>query len=280
MTIITTSFIPCGAKLPVIAMIATAIFDGGWWVAPFAYFIGIAAVIVSGLILKKTKAFAGDAAAFVMELPAYHMPTFVNIMRSMWERGWSFVKKAGTIILLSSVFIWAGSSFGFADGGFVFSTDLALENTLLGYLGRVIGWIFAPLGFGGIETAVATVMGLLAKEEIVAVLGVLDFAEMGGIAAISFLVFNLLCAPCFAAVGAIRREMNSGKWTLFAIGYQTALAYCVSLCIYQIGMLVSGNFGWHILGGVFAAMVIALGLYLIFRPYAKARDAKKSPALK
>ncbi len=280
MTIITTSFIPCGAKLPVIAMIATAIFDGGWWVAPFAYFIGIAAVIVSGLILKKTKAFAGDAAAFVMELPAYHMPTFVNIMRSMWERGWSFIKKAGTVILLSSVFIWAGSSFGFADGGFAFSTELALEDTLLGYLGRAIGWIFAPLGFGGIETAVATVMGLVAKEEIVAVLGVLDFAEMGGLAAISFLVFNLLCAPCFAAVGAIRREMNSGKWTLFAIGYQTALAYSVSLCIYQIGMLLSGNFGWHILGGVLAAMVIAFGSYLVLRPYAKASDAKKSPALK
>jgi len=278
MTIITTSFIPCGAKLPVIALISGAIFNDGWWVAPLAYFIGIAAVVVSGLILKKTKMFVGDPAPFVMELPAYHMPTIVNILRSMWERGWSFIKKAGTIILLSTVFIWLGSSFGFVDGKFVFDSELALENSLLGYLGMAVGWIFAPLGFSGIETTVATVMGLLAKEEIVAVLGVLDFAEMGGLAAISFLVFNLLCAPCFAAVGAIRREMNSGKWTLFAIGYQTGLAYAVSLCIYQIGMLVSGNFGWHILGGVASAAVIAACVYLIARPYAKV-EAKKSPSL-
>ena len=268
MTIITTSFIPCGAKLPVIAMIAGAVFDNGWWVAPLAYFIGIAAVVVSGLILKKTKMFSGDPAPFVMELPEYHMPTVSNILRSMWERGWSFIKKAGTIILLSTVFIWLGTSFGFTDSGFVFSTELELSDSLLGYIGIAIGWIFAPLGFGGIETAVATVMGLLAKEEIVAVLGVLDFTNMGGTAAISFLVFNLLCAPCFAAVGAIRREMNSARWTAFAIGYQTALAYCVSLCIYQLGMLFSGNFAWyHIIGGIAALSIIAFAVYMLVRPY-------------
>lgn len=271
MTIITTSFIPCGAKLPVIAMIAGAVFDNGWWVAPLAYFIGIAAVVVSGLILKKTKMFSGDPAPFVMELPEYHMPTASNILRSMWERGWSFIKKAGTIILLSTVFIWLGTSFGFTDSGFVFSTELELSDSLLGYIGIAIGWIFAPLGFGRIETAVATVMGLLAKEEIVAVLGVLDFTNMGGTAAISFLVFNLLCAPCFAAVGAIRREMNSARWTAFAIGYQTALAYCVSLCIYQLGMLFSGNFAWyHIIGGIAALSIIAFAVYMLVRPYSEA----------
>ena len=273
MTIITTSFIPCGAKLPVIAMIAGAVFDNGWWVAPLAYFIGIAAVVVSGLILKKTKMFSGDPAPFVMELPEYHMPTGSNILRSMWERGWSFIKKAGTIILLSTVFIWLGTSFGFTDSGFVFSTELELSDSLLGYIGIAIGWIFAPLGFGGIETAVATVMGLLAKEEIVAVLGVLDFTNMGGTAAISFLVFNLLCAPCFAAVGAIRREMNSARWTAFAIGYQTALAYCVSLCIYQLGMLFSGNFAWyHIIGGIAALSIIAFAVYMLARPYSEATN--------
>ena len=271
MTIITTSFIPCGAKLPVIAMIAGAVFDNGWWVAPLAYFIGIAAVVVSGLILKKTKMFSGDPAPFVMELPEYHMPTVSNILRSMWERGWSFIKKAGTIILLSTVFIWLGTSFGFTDSGFVFSTEFELSDSLLGYIGIAIGWIFAPLGFGGIETAVATVMGLLAKEEIVAVLGVLDFTNMGGTAAISFLVFNLLCAPCFAAVGAIRREMNSARWTAFAIGYQTALAYCVSLCIYQLGSLISGNFAWYqIIGGIAALSIIAFAVYMLVRPYSEA----------
>lgn len=280
MTIITTSFIPCGAKLPVIALVAGALFEGGWWVAPLAYFIGIAAVVVSGLILKKARMFAGDPAPFVMELPAYHMPTFVNILRSMWERGWSFVKKAGTIILLSTILIWLGSNFGFVDGKFAFSTEMELKNSLLGYLGMGIGWIFAPLGFSDIETAVATVMGLVAKEEIVAVLGVLDFTEMSGLAAISFLVFNLLCAPCFAAVGAIKREMNSTRWTLFAVGYQTGLAYAVSLCIYQIGMLVSGNFGWHILGGVAAALIIAVAIYLMVRPYEKAKTSVSEPALK
>ena len=266
MTIITTSFIPCGAKLPVIALISGAVFGNAWWVAPLAYFVGIAAVVVSGLILKKTKMFAGDPAPFVMELPAYHMPTFINIWRATWERGWSFIKKAGTIILLSTVFIWFGSSFGFVDGAFVFSTELELADTLLGYVGLGIGWLFAPLGFSSIETAVATVMGLVAKEEIVAVLGVLDFANMSALSALSFLVFNLLCAPCFAAVGAIKREMNDTRWTLFAIGYQTGLAYATSLCIYQIGMLLTGNFGLHILGGVCALGVISLAVYLIARP--------------
>ncbi len=272
MTIMTTSFIPCGAKLPVIALIAGAVFDNGWWVAPLAYFIGIAAVVVSGLILKKTKMFSGDPAPFVMELPEYHLPTVLNILRSMWERGWSFIKKAGTIILLSTVFIWLGSNFGFTDAGFVFSTEFELSDSLLGYIGLAIGWIFAPLGFSNIETAVATVMGLIAKEEIVAVLGVLDFTNMGGTAAISFLVFNLLCAPCFAAVGAIRREMNSARWTAFAIGYQCVLAYCVSFCIYQLGMLFTGNLGWHILGGIVSLCIIAFAVYMLVRPYSEATN--------
>ncbi len=280
MTIITTSFIPCGAKLPVIAMVAGAIFDNGWWVAPLAYFIGIAAVVVSGLILKKAKMFAGDPAPFVMELPEYHMPTLINILRSMWERGWSFIKKAGTVILLSTVFIWLGSSFGFVGGKFTFSEELELADSLLGYLGLAIGWIFAPLGFSGIETAVATIMGLLAKEEIVAVLGVLDFTSMSSLAAMSFLIFNLLCAPCFAAVGAIRREMNSWRWTLFAVAYQTGLAYAVSFCIYQFGMFFSGNFGWHILGAVIASLVIGAAVYLVGRPYETANEPQKELAIK
>lgn len=280
MTIITTSFIPCGAKLPVIALVAGALFEGGWWVAPLAYFIGIGAVVISGLILKKAKMFAGDPAPFVMELPEYHMPTLINILRSMWERGWSFIKKAGTIILLSTVLIWLGTSFGFVDGKFVFSAELELADSLLGYLGLAIGWIFAPLGFSNIETAVATVMGLVAKEEIVAVLGVLDFTSMSGLAAISFLVFNLLCAPCFAAVGAIRREMNSWRWTLFAVAYQTGLAYAVSFCIYQFGMFFSGNFGWHILGAVIASLVIGAAVYLVARPYEMANEPQKELAIK
>lgn len=280
MTIITTSFIPCGAKLPVIALVAGALFEGGWWVAPLAYFVGIAAVVVSGLILKKAKMFSGDPAPFVMELPAYHMPTIINIFRSVWERGWSFIKKAGTIILLSTIIIWLGSNFGIVDGKFAFSTEMELADSFLGYMGLAIGWMFAPLGFSNIETAVATVMGLVAKEEIVAVLGVLDFTEMSGLAAISFLVFNLLCAPCFAAVGAIRREMNSTRWTLFAIGYQTGLAYATSLCIYQLGMLFSGHFGWHILGGVAALVVIATAAYLIVRPYETEKSLSKEPVLK
>ena len=266
MTIITTTFIPCGAKLPIIALIAGALFDGAWWVAPLAYFIGIAAIIVSGIILKKTKPFAGEVAPFVMELPAYHMPTLSNLLRSMWDRGWAFIKKAGSVILLSTVIIWLGSSFGSVNGGFGFGLDIPLENTILGYFGKAVGWIFLPLGFSGIETTVATFMGLVAKEEVVAVLGVLDFAGMGRLAAFSFLVFNLLCAPCFAAMGAIRREMNSGKWTAFAITYQCVFAYCVSLCIYQLGMLFAGNFGWHILGAVISLLVIGFAVYMLVRP--------------
>ena len=266
MTIITTTFIPCGAKLPVIALIAGALFDGAWWVAPLAYFIGIAAIVLSGIMLKKTKPFAGEVAPFVMELPSYHLPTVINLFRSMWERGWAFIKKAGSVILLSTVIIWLGSNFGFVGGVFGFGLEIPLEDTLLGFLGKALGWLFLPLGFSGIETTVATFMGLIAKEEIVAVLGVLDFADMGQLAAFSFLVFNLLCAPCFAAMGAIRREMNSAKWTAFAITYQCVFAYAVSLCIYQLGMLFTGNYGWHIFGAIVAALVISFVIYMLVKP--------------
>ncbi|MGN0619976.1 MAG: ferrous iron transporter B, partial [Ruminiclostridium sp.] len=232
MTIMTTTFIPCGAKMPIIALIAGALFGNAWWVAPSAYFIGVAAIVISGIMLKKTKMFAGDPVPFVMELPAYHLPTVSNILRSMWERGWSFIKKAGTIILLSSVIIWAGSVFGtLPDGSFGFSTELELSDSVLGIVGNAICWIFAPLGFGEPTAAIATIMGLVAKEEVVGVFGVLDFMGMTALAGYSFLTFNLLCAPCFAAIGAIKREMNNGKWTAFAIGYQCLFAYAVSLII-------------------------------------------------
>lgn len=268
MTVITTSFIPCGAKLPVIALIASALFDGAWWVAPSAYFVGIAAVVSSGVLLKKTPLFAGENAPFVMELPAYRLPTAINIWRSVWERGWSFIKKAGTVILLSTVFIWTGAHFGFL-GGFRFSLEMPLEDSLLGYLGRCFAWLFVPLGFGDIHTAVATLMGLIAKEEIVSVLGVLSFASMGKLAGYSFMLFNLLCAPCFAAVGAIRREMNSPKWTAFAVAYQCAFAYAVSLMVYQIGSAFSGNLQtvWF----AFALLVLGAFLYLLIRPVKKAK---------
>ena len=265
MTIMTTTFIPCGAKLPIIALIATALFGGAWWVAPSAYFIGIAAIVISGIMLKKTKMFSGDPAPFVMELPAYHMPTVGNILRSMWERGWSFIKKAGTIILLSSVIIWAGSVFGVENGAFVFNPDMELENSILGMIGNAICWLFAPLGFGNAKATIATIMGLVAKEEVVGVFGVLDFEGMTQLAAYSFLVFNLLCAPCFAAIGAIRREMNSAKWTTFAIGYQCVFAYAVSLVIYQLGMLFTGQ--GNIIGAMFAFAVVAVIVYMLFRPY-------------
>ena len=279
MTIMTTTFIPCGAKLPIIALIAGALFNGAWWVAPSAYFAGIAAVIVSGIILKKTRMFAGDPAPFVMELPSYHWPTFGNVLRSMWERGWSFIKKAGTVILLSTIFIWFTSSFGFADGQFGMVEDLS--DGLLASVGRGIAWIFAPLGWGSWQAAVAAITGLVAKENVVGTFGILfgfaevaeDGAEIWGtlassftaLSAYSFLVFNLLCAPCFAAIGAIKREMNSAKWTWFAIGYQTIFAYAVSLCIYQIGNLfTTGAFG---IGTIAAFLIAALFLYLLFRPY-------------
>lgn len=263
MTIMTTTFIPCGAKLPIISMIATALFHGSPFVATSAYFVGIAAIICSGILLKKTKMFAGDPAPFVMELPSYHLPTVGTVLRSTWERGWSFIKKAGTIILISSIVVWLGSVFG--QGGF--DPDRELETSVLGMIGNVVKYIFAPLGFGtgvaGIKATIATVMGLVAKEEVVGVFGVLDFEGMTKLAAYSFLLFNLLCAPCFAAIGAIKREMNSAKWTWFAIGYQCALAYAVSLVVYQIGSIFTGNV--NILGLIFAIAVLAGFCYLLFR---------------
>ena len=268
MTIMTTTFIPCGAKLPIIALISSALFDGAWWVAPSAYFAGVAAIVISGIMLKKTKMFAGDPAPFVMELPAYHMPTFGNIMHSMWERSWSFIKKAGTIILLSSVIIWLGSSFGTyaAESGTVFgylNENAAEAISVLDIIGGFISPIFAPLGFGTEPAAVATIMGLVAKEEIVGVFGVLDFAAMTPLAGYSFLLFNLLCAPCFAAIGAIRREMNSARWTWFAIGYQCAFAYGMSLIVYQLGNMFIGN--GNIFGILAAAAVLVIAGWLLFR---------------
>ena len=279
MTIMTTTFIPCGAKLPIIALIAGALFDGASWVAPSAYFAGIAAIICSGIILKKTRMFAGDPAPFVMELPAYRMPTAGNVIRSMWERGWSFIKKAGTVILLSTIFIWFTSGFGITDGRFGMVEDLS--DGFLASIGRAFAWIFAPLGWGDWQAAVAAMTGLVAKENVVGTFGILyGFAEvaedgteiwgtlaasMTALAAYSFLVFNLLCAPCFAAIGAIRREMNNAKWTWFAIGYQCGFAYGVSLCIYQFGMFFTGR-GMGI--GTAAAFLVLIGfLYLLFRPY-------------
>ncbi|MEA5011194.1 MAG: ferrous iron transporter B [Angelakisella sp.] len=278
MTIITTTFIPCGAKLPIIALIAAALFDGAWWVAPSAYFVGILAIVISGIILKKTKMFAGEPAPFVMELPAYHWPTASNLLRSTWERGWSFIKKAGTIILLASVFIWAGSCFGFIEGAFTFSTEMELEASILGIIGGAMSWIFAPLGFDNIKATIATIMGLVAKEEVVGVFGVLDFEGMTQLAAYSFLVFNLLCAPCFAAMGAIRREMNSAKWTLFAIGYQCVFAYAASLVIYQLGMFFTG--GGNLFGTIVAAGIIATVIFMLVKPYQEAASLKAKAVVK
>ncbi|MCD8376509.1 MAG: ferrous iron transporter B [Oscillospiraceae bacterium] len=263
MTIMTTTFIPCGAKLPIIALIATALFHGAWWVAPSAYFLGIAAIIVSGILLKKTKMFAGDPAPFVMELPAYHLPTVSNVLRSMWERGWSFIKRAGTIILLASIVIWAGSVFGVMDGTFCFSVDMELEDSVLGIIGGAICWIFAPLGFGNIKATVATIMGLVAKEEVVGVFGVLDFEGLTPLAGYSFLIFNLLCAPCFAVIGAIRREMNNARWTWFAIGYQCVFAYVIALIVYQIGLVFTG--GVNVVGLIVAILLLACLVYLLAR---------------
>ncbi len=285
MTIMTTTFVPCGAKLPIIALIAGAFFDNAGWVSWSAYFIGVAAIICSGIILKKTKMFAGDPAPFVMELPAYHWPTVGNVLRSVWERGWSFIKKAGTIILLSTIILWFLMSFGWVDGSFGMLEAEQLDASILAKIGSAIAWIFAPLGWTqageGWKMAVAAVSGLIAKENVVATFGLLfGFAEvaedgseiwgslsqvMTPVAAYGFLVFNLLCAPCFAAMGAIKREMNNVKWFWFAIGYQCGLAYVVALCIYQIGTLITtGAFG---LGTVAALVFIAVILYLLFRPY-------------
>jgi ferrous iron transport protein B len=269
MTIITTTFIPCGAKLPIIAMIAATLFGNAWWVAPLCYFVGIAAIIVSGIMLKKTKLFAGTPAPFVMELPAYHLPTFGNVMRATWERGWSFIKKAGTIIMLSTVIIWAGTVFGTVGGKFGFYLDTEGMTTVLDYIGSAISWLFVPLGFGEPTAAVATLMGLIAKEEVVAVFGVTDaLAAFTPLSGFSFLVFNLLCAPCFAAMGAIRREMNNGKWTAFAIAYQCVFAYAISLIIYQFGLLFTGAMGGiNILWLVIAALLAVGMLFQLFRPY-------------
>ena len=270
MTIITTTFIPCGAKLPIIALIAAALFDGAWWVAPSAYFVGIAAIIISGIMLRKTRLFSGDPAPFVMELPAYHWPTVGNLLRSMWERASAFIKKAGTIILLATIVIWAGSVFGVVDGAFVFDTEMELEDSILGAIGGAICWIFQPLGFGNIKATIATIMGLVAKEEVVGVFGVLDFEGMSQLAAYSFLVFNLLCAPCFAAIGAIRREMNNAKWTLFAVGYQCVFAYAISLMIFQFGSAFTGAL--QPVGLICAVAVLVLLLYMLFRPYKKQKQ--------
>ena len=281
MTIMTTTFIPCGAKLPIIALIAGALFDGASWVAPSAYFVGVAAIIVSGIILKKTKMFAGDPAPFVMELPAYHWPTVSNVLRSMWERGWSFIKKAGTIILLSTIVLWFLMSFGWVDGSFTMLEAEQLDVSILSKIGSAVAWIFAPLGFGNWRMAVAAVSGLIAKENVVGTLGMLyGFAEvaedgteiwaqlagsMTALAAYSYLVFNLLCAPCFAAMGAIKREMNNTKWFWFAIGYQCLFAYVISLCVYQIGMLVTGG-GFGIFTVVAILLIVGM-IYLLCRPY-------------
>ncbi len=266
MTVMTTTFIPCGAKMPIVALIATALFHGEWWVAPSAYFVGVAAIVISGIMLKKTKMFAGDPAPFVMELPAYHWPTVGNVLRSMWERASSFIKKAGTVILLATIFIWATSHFGMLEsGGFGFDTEMELESSILGMIGNAVKWIFSPLGFGNIKATIATVMGLVAKEEVVGVFGVLDFEGLTPVAGYSFLVFNLLCAPCFAAIGAIRREMNNPKWTAFAIGYQCVFAYAVSLMVYQFGMLFMGQA--NIIGVIAAVIVLAFIIFMLVRPY-------------
>ena len=269
MTIITTTFIPCGAKLPVIAMIAAALFGNAWWVAPLCYFIGIAAIVVSGIMLKKTKPFAGNPSPFVMELPPYHMPTFGNVMRATWERGWSFIKKAGTVIMLSTVIIWAGTVFGTVGGKFGFYLDTEGMTTVLDYIGSAISRLFVPLGFGEPTAAVATLMGLIAKEEVVAVFGVTDaLAAFTPLSGFSFLLFNLLCAPCFAAMGAIRREMNNWKWTVFAIAYQCGFAYAISLMVYQFGLLFSGQMGgWNILWLVISILLLVGMCFQLFRPY-------------
>ena len=279
MTIMTTTFIPCGAKVPFIAMIAGALFGGSAWVSTSAYFIGMAAIILSGIILKKTRMFAGDPAPFVMELPAYHWPTLGNVLRSMWERGWSFIKKAGTIILLSTIFVWFTTYFGWVDGTFRMLDESEIDSSILAAIGGAIAWIFKPLGWGNWQAAVASITGLVAKENIVGTLGILYgggdgtvydamAAAFTGITAYSFLVFNLLCAPCFAAIGAIKREMNNAKWTWFAIGYQCGLAYVVALMINQFGGLFTGNVN---VPGVIAAVLLLAGiLYMLFRPYKEA----------
>ncbi len=285
MTIMTTTFIPCGAKVPFIAMIAGAIFGGSAWVATSAYFIGMAAIIVSGIMLKKTRMFAGDPAPFVMELPAYHLPTVGNVLRSMWERGWSFIKKAGTIILLSTIVIWFTTYFGFVDGTFRMLSEEEIDSSILAAIGSVLAWIFRPLGWGNWQAAVASITGLVAKENIVGTMGILYSGGDGtvyqnlataftGITGYSFLVFNLLCAPCFAAIGAIKREMNSAKWTWFAIGYQCVFAYAVALMVYQFGSVFTGNV--NVIGLIVAIAVLILILYMLLRPYKESTRLTKT----
>ena len=289
MTIMTTTFIPCGAKVPFISMIAGALFGGSAWVATSAYFIGMAAIIVSGIMLKKTRPFAGEPAPFVMELPAYHLPTVCNVLRSMWERGWSFIKKAGTIILLSTIFVWFATYFGFVDGTFRMLSEEEIDCSILAAIGSAIAWIFKPLGWGNWQAAVASITGLVAKENIVGTLGILYGGGAGtvyqnlaaaftGITGFSFLAFNLLCAPCFAAIGAIKREMNSGKWTWFAIGYQCGFAYAIALMVNQFGGLFTGNA--NIIGLIFAAAILALMVWLLFRPYKEAARLTKKVKVK
>ena len=289
MTIMTTTFIPCGAKVPFISMIAGAIFGGSPWVATGAYFIGMAAIIISGIMLKKTKPFAGEPAPFVMELPAYHMPTIGNVLRSMWERGWSFIKKAGTIILLSTIVLWFLSRFGWVDGAFTMLAEDEIGNSILAAFGNGIAWIFAPLGWGNWQAAVASITGLIAKENIVGTMGVLygggDQSTWATLAQVftsvtgfSFLVFNLLCAPCFAAMGAIKREMNSAKWTAFAIAYQCGFAYVIALCVNQIGGAFTGNL--NIIGLIISILLIAFMLFMLFKPYKEANKLTKKVKIK
>ena len=279
MTIMTTCFIPCGAKMPIIGLIAGALFGGSSWVATSAYFIGFAAIIISGIILKKTKLFAGDPAPFVMELPAYHWPTLGNVLRSMWERGWSFIKKAGTIILLSTIFVWFTTYFGWAEDGFRMLSDEEINYSILAKIGGAIAWIFAPLGWGNWQAVVASITGLVAKENIVGTLGILYGGGDGtvyqnlasafnGITGYSFLVFNLLCAPCFAAIGAIKREMNSQKWTWFAIGYQCGFAYAIALMVNQFGALLTGS--GNVLGVIVGVALLAVIVYMLVKPYKEA----------
>ena len=283
MTIMTTTFIPCGAKVPFIAMIAGAIFGGSAWVATSAYFIGMLAIITSGIMLKKTKMFAGDPAPFVMELPAYHLPTLKNVLRSMWERGWSFIKKAGTIILLSTILVWFTTYFGFTSDGFRMLSEEEPDQSILAAIGSAIAWIFVPLGWGTWQAAVASITGLVAKENIVGTMGILyggsssvyaTLAEtFSGITGYSFLVFNLLCAPCFAAIGTIRREMNNAKWTWFAIAYQCGFAYAISLMINQFGGLFTGNV--NIIGVIAAVIVLGFMIWMLVRPYKESTKLTK-----
>ncbi len=285
MTIMTTTFIPCGAKQPFIAMIAGAIFGGSPWIATSAYFIGMAAIVVSGIMLKKTKMFSGDPAPFVMELPAYHLPTVGNLLRSMWERGWSFIKKAGTIILLSTIFVWFTTYFGFVDGSFRMLGEDEIGNSILAAIGNGLAWIFAPLGWGNWQAAVASITGLVAKENIVGTMGILypgGWTEIGaaftGLSGFSFLLFNLLCAPCFAAMGAIKREMNNIKWFWFAIGYQCVFAYVIAFMVFQFGSIFAG--GLNVIGLIFAVAVLAFMIYMLVRPYKEATTLKVKPAKK